>query len=357
MSPLAFSFARVRGLAVTATVVVGGVACQAGQTKPSGTEAPALPASPAAIAPPAAAAPQPDGRKFVTFEGTCDASGAIELDRDHMLVADDENDVLRVYDVERGGPPTLEVKPTWTLGADTESDLEASTLVGDRAYFLSSHGRTSKGKRDPERQLFFAASVPPVDGRLSLVGEPYRGLLDDLLQEPGLARFGLAEAALLAPKEPGGLNMEGLTAGPNGTLLLGFRSPLPENRALVVGITNPDEVIHGKSARFGEPQLLDLGGLGVRAFSRWRSVVLVLAGPTGEGGPFRLFRWDERGAPTKIDADLTGLGAEALFAHDARDEVLVLSDDGNREYGGKKCKKLKDPKQKRFRGLWVKVPH
>jgi hypothetical protein len=291
----------------------------------------------------------------VTFEGTCDASGAVELDRDHMLVADDENDVLRVYDVERGGPPTLEVR--WTLAADdTESDLEASTLVGDRAYFLSSHGRTSKGKRDPERQLFFAASVPPVDGRLSFVGEPYRGLLDDLLREPRLARFGLAEAAQLAPKEPGGLNMEGLTAGPNGTLLLGFRSPLPESRALVVGITNPDEVIHGKSARFGEPQLLDLGGLGVRALSRWHSIVLVLAGPSSEGGPFRLFRWDERSAPTKIDADLTGLGAEALFAHDARDEVLVLSDDGNREYFGKKCKKLKDPKQKRFRGLWVKVP-
>jgi hypothetical protein len=36
--------------------------------------------------------------------------------------------------------------------------------------------------------------------------------------------------------------------------------------------------------------------------------------------------------------------------------VLVLSDDGTREVGGKPCKKLKDPRQKGFRGVWVRVP-
>ena len=36
--------------------------------------------------------------------------------------------------------------------------------------------------------------------------------------------------------------------------------------------------------------------------------------------------------------------------------IRLLSDDGNREYFGKRCKKLKDPSQKRFRGVWVRVP-
>jgi hypothetical protein len=47
----------------------------------------------------------PPGR-FVTFQGACDASGAIPLDGTHFLLADDEDNVLRVYDAERGGPPT-----------------------------------------------------------------------------------------------------------------------------------------------------------------------------------------------------------------------------------------------------------
>lgn len=293
----------------------------------------------------------------MTFEGSCDASGAIELDAHRVLVADDENDVLRIYDVDRGGRATLELMPNWNLGGegDTESDLEASTLLGDLAFFLSSHGLTSKGIRDPERLLLFAARVPPEAGRLQLVGQPYRSLLDDLVSDPRLARFGLAEAAQRAPKEPGGLNLEGLTVSAEGGLLVGFRSPVPEGRALIVGISNPHAVLEGKRAVLTEAKLLDLGGLGIRALSRWRGRLLVLAGPTGEGGPFRLFQ-EMEGALRPIDVDLTGLGAEALYAHDTRDEVLVLSDDGARVIEGKRCKKLKDPHLKRFRGLWVKVP-
>ncbi len=70
----------------------------------------------------------------------------------------------RVYDVERGGKPVLEIDVSSALGlehpAGAESDLEGSTRVGDRAYFLSSHARTSKGKRDPDRLLFFATKLP-----------------------------------------------------------------------------------------------------------------------------------------------------------------------------------------------------
>jgi hypothetical protein len=32
---------------------------------------------------------------------------------------------------------------------------------------------------------------------------------------------------------------------------------------------------------------------------------------------------------------------------------LVLSDDGGRSVGGKRCKDLKDPSQKSFRSVWV----
>src|SRR5687768_3371800 len=37
-----------------------------------------------------------DTPRVVTFQGTCDASGAVELDDRTLVVADDENNVLRV---------------------------------------------------------------------------------------------------------------------------------------------------------------------------------------------------------------------------------------------------------------------
>ncbi len=306
----------------------------------------------------AAATPE-NGARVVSFEGTCDASAAVELGRTRALVADDENNLLRVYDVERGGKPVLEIDVSSSLGIErtkgAESDLEGSTRVGDRAYFISSHARTSKGKRDPDRLRFFATELPSDSGGLKVLGT-YRSLLEDLMDEPKLARFGLRAASMLPPKEPGGFNLEGLTARAEGGLWLGFRNPLPQGRALLVGLLNPEEVLEGKKARFSDPVLLDLGGLGVRALSRWKSTTLILAGPSGDGGPFKLFRLKGERTVEPLAVDLSGFGAEAIFADDSRDEILILSDDGTKDVAGKPCKKQKDPGKKSFRGVWVRVP-
>src|SRR5688572_2334176 len=79
----------------------------------------------------------PPGR-LVTFTGACDASGAVALDDRRFLVADDEDNVLRVYDADRGGPP----ERTFDIGAelaladpDAEADLEAAARIGNRAFF------------------------------------------------------------------------------------------------------------------------------------------------------------------------------------------------------------------------------
>lgn len=313
------------------------------------------------VAPEAEKTPRRAGRvtRLVTFEGACDASGAVELDARRFLVADDEDNVLRVYDADRGGPPELTIDLSPALGLRkpkrAESDFEAATRLGDRGFFLSSHGRTSKGKRDPDRLLLFAVELGSDVRRATLVGTPYRSLLDDLLAHPSFARFGLRDAAERAPKEPGGLNLEGLTAEPDGSLLVGFRSPVPEGRALLVRIANPAGVVAGERARLSEPLLVDLGGLGVRALSMWRSRLLVAAGPSGEGGPFRLY-WLEGAAARPIDGvSFDEFSPEGFFTPESRNEVLVLSDDGARPVDGKPCKKVKDRARKRFRGMWVRL--
>lgn len=304
----------------------------------------------------AAVARAPDG--IVWFEGACDASGAVEVDRGRLAVADDEDDVIRVYDAKRGGPPLFQHDFSQRLGArdrpGVESDFEAATRWNDHAFFLSSHGRTRKGALDRDRFVFFASEIPTSARAPALVGQPYRSLLRDMLKDPRLKGLGLEAAALVAPKEPGGLNIEGLTAAPDGSFWIGFRNPVPEGRALLVRLKNPPEVLAGRPARFDEPVRLELGGLGIRALTALRSDVLLVAGPSSEAGPFRLYRYDGRTRAEVLPAvDFGDLNPEGFFSPDSANQVLVLSDDGSRQIDGKRCKKLKDSTRKRFRGKWL----
>jgi hypothetical protein len=323
----------------------------------------------AGVEPDGARPPVVPGREVI-FRGACDASGAVPLSAQRFVVADDEDNILRVYDADAGGEPRSQTDLSAALGLPLEGkkhpkaaelDLEAATTVGERAYWLTSHGRNKKGKLAPARLHFFATSTF-VDERgdaLQLVGHPYDRLVDDLAAAPHLAGFGLADAAQRAPKAEGGLNIEGLTAAPDGPMLLGFRNPVPQGRALVVPLLNPAALVDapdGGPARFGAPILLDLGQRGVRSLSWWRGRYLLIAGHHAEAGSSTLFTWDGRGAPAATAIDLSGYNPEGFFTPEDRDEILVVSDDGERLVDGTPCKKLKDPAQKQFRGVWLALP-
>jgi hypothetical protein len=155
------------------------------------------------------------------------------------------------------------------------------------------------------------------------------------------------------------LNIEGLTATPTGGLLVGFRNPIPGGKALIVPIENPLDVVMGKAkAKLGAPILLPLGGLGIRSFeyAAARNEFLIVAGPDGVVGPFRLYRWS--GSPTDApvevpDVSFTGLQPEALIVYpDDPKTIEVLSDDGTRVLNGVPCKDLSSDKQV-FRSLLV----
>lgn len=307
------------------------------------------------------ASEQWSGRE-VFFTGMCDASGAVALTRRTMLVADDEDNVLRVYDADQGGAPTSQFNLSGLLrlpakhareGAP-EIDIEAAARIGDRAYFITSHGRSSRGKLKPERLRFFSTNAPE-DGALSLQGEPYSDLLADLLQEPQLARFNLLAASLFPPKAAGGLNIEGMTARVEGGVFLGFRNPIPEGRALLVPLLNPEGLVSGQRSRFGNPITLDLGGLGVRGLSFWRGQYLIAAGSFDATNASKLFLWQggDHALPVTVP-DLHKYNPEALFTPEGRDEIMLLSDDGSSMVGDVQCKHLSNASRKRFRGVWLK---
>ena len=326
---------------------------------PSRTSAPPAPVAEAPVAE-APVARAPTAVPDLVFTGMCDASGAVGLNPHTFIVADDEDNVLRAYDVRQPGPPLWSVDLSSALGAvpkpnkaPPETDIEAGTRVGELAFWLTSHARNSSGKLKRERLKLFATTLPAAGTTVALAGRPYEHLLDDLLAEPRLARFGLEQAAALAPKNQGGLNLEGMSARREGGVWIGFRNPIPEGAALLVPLLNPEQLLHDARAEFGEPRLLDLAGYGVRAISEQAGRYLILAGPYDGSRGARLYAWDgEATVMLRAETALQGLSPEGFFTPD-QGRVLVLSDDGSVSIDGVECKRLSDASKKRFRARWL----
>jgi hypothetical protein len=289
-----------------------------------------------------------------TYTDAVDGSASVALDAEHFAAASDEDSTLRVYCRSHGGPPVRSIDLTQFLdvpAASPETDLEAAARIGDRAYWTSSHGRNSRGKEREARYRFFATDITTDEQGVNLVpvGRPYRDLLRDLIEEKQLEPFQLEEAAARAPKSAGGLSIEGLSATPDGHLLIGFRNPVPQGRALLVPLLNPDAVVQGNRARFGPPIRLDLGGLGIRDMAFWEGEYLIIAGPFDGKGQSRPYRWAGGDAsPRMLDRiSLKGFNAEAIVIYPdyGLRQVQLLSDDGSEG----------TPRlgQKQFRSIWV----
>jgi hypothetical protein len=292
------------------------------------------------------------------YNGMCDASGAVALDRELFAIADDEDNKLRIYHSITGGPPVKVFDMSGFLHVDPkepETDIEAAARVGDRIYWITSHGRNRNAKYRESRLRFFATDIVRANGAFDLkpVGKFYADLLLDLFNDPRLKKFHLPEAAALAPKSPEGFNIEALSPTPDGKLLIGFRNPLPQGRALVVPMLNPAEVIDGKPVDLGDPILLDLGSRGLRAMTLYEGKFLLVAGAIDSTRDAKLFFWNGGNAkPQPIGIDVTMFNPEAVAIYPGEKRIQLFSDDGTVLVGGVPCKKL--PSNSRsFRAVWI----
>lgn len=296
-------------------------------------------------------------------EGVCDASAAVFVERGKtlFLVANDEDQhetVLRLYDAAGEGPAVAESRlSTAALQPDEEEpeiDLEGSAWLGDRIFWIGSHSRSKKGKKRPSRHRLFATRYK--DGKAEVTGQPYTSLVKDL------APLLNVELDPKRPPKDGGLSIEGLSAARrDGELLIGLRSPLAGDCAVLVSLRNAAAIVdQGKPAKFGPTMLLDLDGRGIRSIDWWpeRECYLLLAGPSGDGGgDYELLRWSGRGgeAPEAIEGlpfELIDGGApEALLIERASETVYIMFDEGNRAVDGVKCK---DAAVRSFRSFGVR---
>jgi hypothetical protein len=295
------------------------------------------------------------------YRGEGDASGAVAISSNLFLVADDEDNSLRLYSNDRGGPPIKEFDCNTFLevrGKSLETDLEAAARIGDRAFWIGSHGRNKNGKERPNRRRLFATDLSFAGGEVMVtpVGKPYKGLLDDLIRDARFEQFHFAAAARLMPKEAGALNIEGLSATPEGHLLIGFRDPIPQGKALLIPLLNPNEVVEGKTALFDPAIELDLGGLGIRDIAYFEGTYIISAGPYDGGGPFRFYRWAGAGTQPEqiLVEDLGDYHPEAIIIYPDKGlrEMQILSDDGKRVVNGISNRDL-PMRQRTFRSFWI----
>ena len=341
-------------------------------------------------------------REVLVFRGTSDASAAVAVGEDIFVVADDENNILRIYETGKAGQPVGSFDMTSFLDIEPdhpEADIEAATMVGRRIYWITSHGRNKDGKLRLNRYRFFATDVFVENRSVKLrpAGKPYKTLVHELLKTNSARLLGLDKATRfsaelkkkdrekLAPKKEG-LNIEGLCASADGgTLYIGFRNPRPKDKqggrakALVVPLLNPDPVIDkGQAPVFGEPMLWDLKGLGIRSmeYSRFHKACFVIAGGPDEDVGFALYRWSGRPeSPPELERELSlgksKFSPEALIPFEKSGRLLMLSDDGSllvKVAGAWQClegeyckdgtclnKYLANPGRKTFRGIWLEL--
>ena len=299
--------------------------------------------------------------------GICDGSAGVALSGGHLVVANDENNDLSIYQSDTGSVPVAKVPLSATLGSggrpNREADIEGASTIGDTAYWITSHASTKRGAPIVDRHRFFA-TVEQRTGSIPVVrpaGRVFGGLASALVGDTALARYGIAEASR-RPEEAGGLNVEGLAATPDRRLLIGFRSPVPEGRALVVPIENPADVIfRDRPPRLGRAMTLALDGRGIRSIEyvpAMRAYVLV-AGSANGGRDFALYRWSGSAADAPLlleGVPLRGLSPEGIVVESAHpDRLLLLSDDGGRRIGGRDCKDT-DDSRKFFRSVVVPLP-
>jgi hypothetical protein len=306
----------------------------------------------------------------------CDASAAIAVGKgDYFIVANDEDNILRVYQARKSGKAISEIdlNDYFKNNPDRqEVDIEGAALLEEVVYWITSHGRSKKGKLKSQRRQFFATKIIDRDESIIVEGEgfSYEHLLQDLrdfLKDKELKKYfeSIDRELDLPPEEENSINIEGLCATLDGNLLIGFRNPIPDGKALLIPLQNPAELVSQEHsvANFGEPIHLDLGGRGIRSIECWEkyNIYLICAGAFDDSSNFCLYQWSGNIAetPELINFNFPqNFRPESVLFYPDRDNLLhILSDDGGIKIDGiTECKSKDIPKeQKYFRSIWIQV--
>lgn len=156
-------------------------------------------------------------------------------------------------------------------------DLEGLASFDSTKFFaVTSHSRTKKGKRRPEREQLMLLNF-----KLNKLDTLKRWSLRDqvipLLEKAFVDELDMNIVESASPDD-GGLNIEGL-AFKEGKLYLGLRSPVTKSgKALIVVINNAEALLEGATPAYDKVITVDLSGNGIRSLDANKNGLLILAG-------------------------------------------------------------------------------
>lgn len=280
---------------------------------------------------------------FLALTGIYEPSAIQQLPDGRFLVVEDEKQhPFSLVTIGSGGrvsstslsPGSLEVGDAfWKL-----DDLEGVALdQSGYIYATTSHSRDDNGDEKKSRDKLVRFRI---EGDRVVAPMVVRGLKPALVE----AHPVLAPAAEIRDvKTGGGLNIEALEISPDQQrLLIGFRSPLLDNRAIIASVENISAIFEaGEPPRIAATlETLDLGGNGIRGISYLPSLggYLVISGPVARDQvQFQLWFWSGHRGESARRVTVPGLQgfehAEGVSSAviDGQQRIIIVSDDGSRK--------------------------
>ncbi|MBD2098357.1 DUF3616 domain-containing protein [Trichocoleus sp. FACHB-591] len=318
----------------------------------------------------------------VVLQGMCDASAILKINSQFLVLNDEDQETtfFRLFDFSKGGKPiSAPVLPREKLQIDSknpEIDFEGLAQVGDVYFALASHSRNKNFKpRDSRKNLVAFRWKSEVENPIEVLASLQN--LVPALQAKLKSTEGVGISEIDRAKDPkqddgdGGLSIEGISAMPNGNLLIGLRSPTNPSmnseaprQAIAVELVNPLLSVTSNNVTLGNVHLWQFNGAGIRDldYDGTHRQIIILSGPPGAGDTFKIWTWDGNAIsqPTEIQ-DLTSyksisqILAEGVVPEGItidNDHLWVVFDEGKRKIAGAECKSLTTAdQQKTFRAV------
>lgn len=244
------------------------------------------------------------GRFYNSFE----PSGATTLPDGKVLIVEDEANTksFKLIDIGENGRVSeighlyLPKKVKKILKKDV-ADLEAITSDGNCLYAITSHALTRSNKRKADREKIMMFTYD--DGTM----ENFH-IYSDLKNNLSQSFTQLFKHNIVVKNR---MNIEALSID-NGKLMIGFRSPIINSKAMIITVENPKEFFtkHTKP-KFSKPIFLDLNGLGIRAmtYDEEKEVYWIIAGGSSKRNfRFELWKWDKKNAILSYVQDQPDIG-------------------------------------------------
>ena len=275
------------------------------------------------------------------FNGVFEPSAVQQLPDGKLLIAEDEpNHAFSIISIDKTGrfveDEALDTRVI-TGFKRRLSDLEALACDDEGfIYALTSHSRTRKGNRSPDREHLMRFKIQ--DGNV-LGLTSYDNLtqvletdhkLHDLIRERTKAEVSFEE-----------INIEGMAFDPvKKRLVLGFRDPEFNNMALVAFISNPKDVFERNAKpEFDEVAVIDIDGGGIRSLNYdpvLKTYVIANEVKDENGQKFsQLWTWsgNPTDEPQKISLPnlqhITNVEAVDSITVNGKPQMILMGDEGN----------------------------